>query len=167
MRITAGSFFLSDIEMSSKLLKKSCRLALVQLKVGSNKQLNLANAARLVASAASTDFKANIVVLPECFNSPYGTGFFNDYAEDNLVSGETAIALKEMAKSNGIYLVGGSFPERQGSLLFNTCTVWNPKGDMIGVHRKLHLFDICVKDKITFKESDVLTAGKSLGNSSI
>ncbi len=32
----------------------------------------------------------------------------------------------------------------------------------IGVHRKVHLFDICVKDKITFKESDVLTAGSSL-----
>ena len=32
---------------------------------------------------------------------------------------------------------------------------------MIGLYRKIHLFDIDIPGKITFKESDALTGGKS------
>ena len=60
---------------------------------------------------------------------------------------------------NKVYLVGGSIPEREGERLFNTATVWSPEGRMLARHRKMHLFDIDVKGKITFKESDALTAG--------
>ena len=56
--------------------------------------------------------------------------------------------------------MGGSIPERDsGDKLYNTATVWSPSGDMIAKHRKVHLFDIHVPGKITFKESDALTAG--------
>lgn len=59
-----------------------------------------------------------------------------------------------------VYLVGGSIPERDSSdKLYNTSTVWSPAGDMIAMHRKIHLFDIHVPGKITFRESDALTAG--------
>jgi omega-amidase len=58
-----------------------------------------------------------------------------------------------------VFLVGGSIPEKEGALLFNTSTVWSPEGKMIARHRKIHLFDIDVPGKITFKESDALTAG--------
>ena len=47
------------------------RLALVQLSVCANKQENLARAARLVKEATAGG--AQMVALPECFNSPYGT----------------------------------------------------------------------------------------------
>ena len=60
---------------------------------------------------------------------------------------------------NKVYLVGGSIPEREGERLFNTATVWSPEGRMLARHRKMHLFDIDVPGKITFKESDALTAG--------
>ena len=64
-----------------------------------------------------------------------------------------------MQTLNKVYLVGGSIPEREGDRLFNTSTVWSPEGRMIARHRKIHLFDIDVPGKITFKESDALTAG--------
>lgn len=38
----------------------------------------------------------------------------------------------------------------------------NPAGEIIAKHRKMHLFDIDVPGKITFKESDTLSAGNSV-----
>lgn len=55
------------------------RLALVQMHVTANKTANLSRAGNLVREAASGG--ANMVLLPECFNSPYGTQYFADYAE--------------------------------------------------------------------------------------
>jgi predicted amidohydrolase len=130
-------------------------LSLVQLGVSSNKQKNLQRAAEMVAKAASAG--ANVVVLPECFNSPYGTKYFEEYAEP--LDGPTCKALSSMAKDSKVYLIGGSFPERKDQKLYNTCTIWNKSGSLIGVHRKIHLFDIDVPGKIRFKESDVLSSG--------
>ena len=132
------------------------RLALVQLAVGANKSQNLVNAASKVREAVVAG--AKLVSLPECFNSPYGTTHFPEYAEP-VPNGESCEALQTMAKENKVYLIGGSIPERDGDRLFNTATVWSPEGRMIAKHRKMHLFDIDVPGKITFKESDALTAG--------
>lgn len=43
--------------------------------------------------------------MQECFNSPYGTGFFSTYAE--RIPGESTQLLSEAAKENKVYLVGG------------------------------------------------------------
>lgn len=58
----------------------------------------------------------------------------------------------------------GSIPELEESTdsIFNTCTVYNPAGELVAVHRKVHLFDIDIPGGITFKESDSLTGGKTL-----
>ena len=45
---------------------------------------------------------------------------------------------------------------------FNTCAVFNPSGNLVAKHRKVHLFDIDVPGKITFKESDTLTGGDGI-----
>lgn len=67
-----------------------------------------------------------------------------------------------MAKENKIYLVGGSFPEKSASQkFFNTCTVFDRKGSLIGTHRKLHLFDIDLPT-IKFQESDILSPGSEI-----
>mmetsp|Transcript_15627 Transcript_15627/g.54280 ORF Transcript_15627/g.54280 Transcript_15627/m.54280 type:complete len:219 (+) Transcript_15627:238-894(+) len=70
--------------------------------------------------------------------------------------------LRDAAKEHGVYLVGGSIPERDGDRVFNTCTVWGPDGGMLARHRKMHLFDISVPGGITFRESDTLSAGAAL-----
>lgn len=68
--------------------------------------------------------------------------------------------LSQAASSFGVYLIGGSYPERdaQGKL-FNTSCVFDPQGKRIATHRKMHLFDVDVPGKITFRESDALSAG--------
>jgi omega-amidase len=69
-----------------------------------------------------------------------------------------------MASELGVFLVGGSIPEKSqdGKQLYNTSLVADPKGHFVAKHRKVHLFDIHVPGKIIFKESDTLTAGTSV-----
>jgi len=55
------------------------RVGLVQMSVGSCKATNIATAVKLINSACSQG--AKLVTLPECFNSPYGTQYFAEYAE--------------------------------------------------------------------------------------
>lgn len=61
---------------------------------------------------------------------------FKKYAE-MIPGGETSKALSQSAKSNQIYIVGGSYPESSDGKLYNTCTVWDPNGKLIATHRKV------------------------------
>lgn len=135
------------------------KTALIQMSVGKNRDDNLENACKLIKKAAEAG--ACLISLPECFNSPYGTNFFDQYAE-SVPNGHTCKMLSEAAKDNEIYLVGGTFPEIKDNKFYNTCTVWNPLGEMIGKYSKMHLFDIDIPGGITFKESDILSAGNDL-----
>ncbi|XP_077985568.1 omega-amidase NIT2-like [Glandiceps talaboti] len=134
------------------------RIALIQLAVSANKAENLSRASKLIAEAAKGG--AKIVSLPECFNCPYGTKYFPEYAEK--IPGQSTDVLSKAAKDNNVFLVGGSIPEEDSGKLFNTCTVYNPEGSMVAKFRKIHLFDIDVPGKITFKESECLSPGNSL-----
>ncbi|KKK19931.1 hypothetical protein P175DRAFT_0464633 [Aspergillus ochraceoroseus IBT 24754] len=150
------------------LLKKPLKLALVQLASGADKVANLAHARTKVLEAATAG--ASLIVLPECFNSPYGTQYFPKYAETLLPSPPTKEqspsyhALSAIAAEAKAYLVGGSIPELETSTnkYYNTSLVFSPTGALIGTHRKTHLFDIDIPGKITFKESEVLSPGNQL-----
>ncbi|XP_012282001.1 omega-amidase NIT2 [Orussus abietinus] len=152
--------------MLSRLISKrfyatmsTFRVALVQLAVNSNKEENVSRAISFIERAKQK--QADMVALPECFNSPYGTAHFPKYAEP-IPDGQTCTALSAAAKKNGIHVIGGTIPEKDGDKFYNTCTVWDPQGKLIGKHRKMHLFDIDIKGKMTFRESDTLSAGDSL-----
>ncbi|XP_053900835.1 omega-amidase NIT2 [Malaclemys terrapin pileata] len=133
------------------------RLALIQLHVSAVKSDNLNKACGLIRKATAQG--AKVVALPECFNSPYGTKYFAEYAEK--IPGESTQKLSEVAKECGIYLIGGSIPEEDAGKLYNTCTVFGPDGAMLAKHRKIHLFDINVPGKIRFQESETLSPGDS------
>ncbi|XP_033224804.1 omega-amidase NIT2 isoform X2 [Belonocnema kinseyi] len=139
-----------------KQVMSTLRLALVQLSVGDKKAVNIARAVSFIESAKKKG--ADIVTLPECFNSPYGTSHFPNYAE-TIPDGETCNALSEAAKKNEIFVIGGTIPERDGEKLYNAATVWDPQGKLVAKYRKMHLFNIDIKGKITFRESDTLSPG--------
>ena len=152
----------------AKLLKKPLKLALVQLASGADKSANLSRARSKVLEATSKG--ANIVVLPECFNSPYGTKYFPKYAETLLPSPPTQEqspsfhALSDLAKEAKTYLVGGSIPEywEETKKYYNTSLTFDPNGKLLATHRKVHLFDIDIPGKITFRESEVLSPGNKV-----
>ncbi|KAJ3569180.1 hypothetical protein NP233_g5223 [Leucocoprinus birnbaumii] len=162
-------------------LKQSFRpftLAFIQLgQVGANKPDNLKHAREMVLKAASGQGhskKPDLVVLPECFNSPYGHVHFPVYAESiGFTSGkpydvsgsasESVRMLSSAAKETKTWLIGGSIPERdeQDGNIYNTCTVYNPEGELVATHRKVHLFDIDIPGKIKFKAKSPSTSQKS------
>ncbi|KMQ97065.1 nitrilase 1-like protein [Lasius niger] len=86
---------------------------------------------------------------------------FAKYAE-SIPDGETSTILSEAARKNNVYVIAGTIPERNNDKLYNTCTVWAPDGKLVAKHRKMHLFDIDIKGKITFRESDSLSPGNTL-----
>lgn len=134
------------------------RVALLQFHAGADKAANLAKVAQYVQKAVSSTPKPDMLVLPECFQSPYDVTQFRNYAEA-IPAGETTVFLSDLAKQNGVTIVGGSIPELDGDKIYNTSLVFDPNGEIIAKHRKVHLFDISIPNGITFKESDSLTAG--------
>ena len=53
----------------------------------------------------------------------------------------------------------GSIPRRAEGQFFNTAFVLNPHGQLQDTYDKLHLFDIDIPGKITYKESETFTQG--------
>nr|CAX70294.1 nitrilase superfamily protein [Schistosoma japonicum] len=135
------------------------RLALVQMFVGTDKAANLKRASDLISRAVS-EHSAQLVCLPECFTSPIGAKYFEPYAEP-VPNGPACQMLSNAAKSHKIWLVGGSISERgSDGKIYNCCATYNPDGELVGLYRKLHLFDIDIPGQFTFKESASLSSGK-------
>ena len=132
------------------------KLALCQMNVIDSKEENLKKANSMINDAVSEN--ADFIVLPEMFNCPYSNEKFIEYAEEEKTS-PTLLEISQLACRNNVYILAGSIPEKEGNKLYNTSYLFNKNGEIIAKHRKMHLFDIDVKGKITFMESDVLTAG--------
>ena len=154
--------FVSDTKLS---------VAICQVYVAPDKSVNIEHVRGIIASACIAP--VDIVILPEIWNSPYATTSFPTNAEllpnigecPNEADSPSANMMSDQAKKFGVYVIGGSIPEKEidrkhgVEKIYNTCLIINPRGYIVGKHRKLHLFDIDVPGKITFKESDSLTAG--------
>lgn len=134
------------------------KIGQIQMHISEDKNENLRKAGGFIDEAASKG--ADIIVLPEMFNCPYRASFFKKFAEEK--GEETYEFLKSKANEHKIYLFGGSIPEKTNkNKIYNTCFVFDREGRKIGRHRKTHLFDIDVKGRQTFRESDTLSPGKS------
>ncbi|PFH60814.1 hypothetical protein XA68_10275 [Ophiocordyceps unilateralis] len=151
------------------VLKRDVSLGCIQMQIEAEKEANLRRATKAIASVAR--FGAKIIVLPECFNSPYGCNNFPKYAEKLLPSppprreSPTFHMLQNAASRNNVYLIGGSIPERDPDnpdRYYNTCLTFGPDGTLIDTFRKIHLFDIDIPGKISFRESEVLSPGNKM-----
>ncbi|KAG5596011.1 hypothetical protein H5410_037243 [Solanum commersonii] len=137
------------------------KIALCQLSVTTDKERNIAHVQQAIEDAA--DKGAQLILLPEIWNSPYSNDSFPVYAEDIDAGGDASPStrmLSEVSRSRKITIIGGSIPERSGDKLYNSCCVFGTDGKLLAKHRKIHLFDIDIPGKMTFKESRTLTAGE-------
>ncbi|CAN7979392.1 unnamed protein product, partial [Ixodes persulcatus] len=146
------------LRASDKMSMHKFRLALLQLLVKRNKGENLEIASKKIREVASKG--AQVVCLPEDFSVPYDARYTPESIE--TIPGETSEMLSRSAKENRVYLVGGTFSERENGKLYNTCLVYGPDGSMLAKHRKLHLYDVDIPGKITVRESEFYSAGDKL-----
>ena len=137
---------------------KKIKIAVIQFDVVTDKYENIEHFAEIIGSGKLDG--VDIISLPEMWNCPYKTELFPEYAEPEF--GDTWLAMSTLARKTGAYLVGGSIPESdEAGRVYNTCYVFDRKGNQIGKHRKVHLFDIFAHGQQVFKESDTLTGGDS------
>jgi deaminated glutathione amidase len=134
------------------------RVACVQMTSRADKAANLETADRLVAQAAATG--ADVVVLPEKWNA-IGSSEELHAAAEPLEGGESVDAMAEWARRHGVALVGGSITERREGRekLSNTSLVFDPDGELVGVYRKIHLFDVDVGGH-AYRESEAEEPGE-------
>ena len=134
-----------------------CRVLAVQKKTRPTPEENMRAVRDILDSYAGEDM--DFILLPEIFTCPYDNSCFPVFAQED--GGEVYTFLSELAAEQHSYLIGGSVPERdEEGKIYNTSYIFDRNGELIGKHRKVHLFDIDVPGGQYFKESDVLTKGE-------
>ena len=99
---------------------------------------------------------ADTVVLPETWN----TGFFpkenlKELADNN--GSRTKAVLSGIALEKGVNIVGGSVANVKDDGVYNTCYVFNRKGECVAEYDKTHLFSPMDEDKFFNKGDHVST----------
>lgn len=164
----------SGIKSKNFVNYNQIKVGVCQVPVTADKLFNIEHVRGVITTACQVP--CDMIVLPEIWNSPYATVSFPIYAEVLPSIGEqpkpidspSSTMMCEQAKKFGVYIIGGSIPEREidsvtgEERIYNTCLVINPNGEIVGKFRKVHLFDIDVPGKIKFKESDSLTSGNDV-----
>ena len=145
------------------------RVGAIQLRSGSDLQVNLATCRELIAEAARDG--AQLVVLPECFallgrsegdKLAVAEGFDEIGAARARPIFDT---LRETAAARGLWLVAGGTPELvpgDAARTYNTALVIDPTGALVARYRKIHLFDVDIPNAATLRESDATRAGDAL-----
>lgn len=133
------------------------KIAVCQIRTEIDRGETMEKAARMVRRAAQEG--AQIVVLPEMFNTPYASAYFREALQ--LGHADSLQALSDWARENRVLLVGGTIPETEDGKLYNTCFVFDEDGRQIARHRKVHLFEIDVPG-MRFSERKNFSEGKEI-----
>lgn len=111
---------------------------MIQNDLKGTKEETVLHAVSLIRKAVE-EFQPKIVALPECFYCPYDLLEFPNVAE-HIPDGYTSQALSSLAKELNVHIIGGSIIEIEKTdenILYNTCTVWDPNGQLVAKHRKV------------------------------
>jgi N-carbamoylputrescine amidase len=122
-------------------LGRKYNVGLVQMRMGSSVEGNLASAVRHIREAARLG--ANIVCLPELFRAQYfcqreDLRLF-DLAEP--IPGPSTQALSALARELRVAIVASLFERRAPGLYHNTAVTLNADGAIASVYRKMHIPD--------------------------
>jgi len=148
--------------LKNKMQAQKIKISLIQSPHFIDKQVTLSNLEKLITEAAEN--KAKYVFLGECFNSLYRKDALHANSEDfSSHTSPTISLLRKLSKSLEIFVLG-SLPELDPLTQnhYNTAVCFNPSGELIAKHRKLHLFDIDIPGKITSKESETFQSGSQI-----
>ncbi len=138
----------------------SVKVAAIQMESGPSKDENLEFAYAHIEEAAAAG--ARLISLPEYFTYLGPEVGYGEVAEP--VGGPVTERLAALAEEHDVYIHAGSMvePLAHGDKFFNTGMLIAPSGEIRGVYRKIHLFDIDVPGEVADKESAYIKAGDEL-----
>lgn len=135
------------------------RVAVVQMSSTDEVATNLAAAEKWVAQAA--DRGAELIALPENFAYLRREGTAVPCAQP--LDGEIVGSLRRWAERHRVWLIGGTFLEviPGETRAYNTSVAISPRGDVVAVYRKIHLFDVDLSAQggQVYRESDTVAPG--------
>lgn len=134
--------------------------AAIQMLASPDREANLKEAEARVREAAARG--AKVVALPEVFN------WRGDKKEERRnaepIPGPTTTLMGRLAGELKIYLLSGSLLEEipGGSKAYNTSLLFSPSGNIIARYRKIHLFDVDIKNGVSTVESETRQPGEEV-----
>ncbi len=137
------------------------RAAVVQLTSRQNVAENLEACAAGCAEAARQG--AQLCALPEnfAFMGPERGKLALAEPLDEKNPGPILARMAALAREHRFHLLCGGFPERgttPGKCL-NASVLIGPDGHVLGVYRKMHLFDVSIPGRAEYRESEVFEGG--------
>ncbi len=133
---------------------RKVKLGLIQMRMTEDRNANLSKALSMIREAGGRG--ADIVCLPELFNSPYFPKEHGVEVKAETIPGIASEALSGAARENRLIIVGGSIYEASGGRKYNTSIIFDSDGVQIGKYRKVHL-----PQDAGFYERDYFAHGRS------
>jgi len=104
-------------------------------------QANIEKVKHLVESSIEPD--VDILVLPEVWTVGWACEEFSKTAE-HISDSKVINFLSETAKKYNMHILGGSFIRKgDDGNLYNSCPVFNRKGELTAIYDKNHLYSYC------------------------
>lgn len=139
------------------------KIALVQMQSTPDIESNLRTAASFAREASAQG--ASWILFPE--NVAYLGPDAVSVAQS--LDGNIVGDFKALARSCNCFVTIGSFPERSevAEKCYNTQLLISPRGEVVAIYRKIHLFDVVLGPAEVYRESDRVLGGKSVVHTSL
>ncbi len=123
--------------------KSGLRLSALQLNaVTGNKQANIEKVNKLLSQNLPQD--TDILILPEVWTIGWACEEFTKSAETLDENSPVFSLLSSVARKFNVWILGGSFIRKtENGLLYNSCPVFDRKGNLVAVYDKNHLYSYC------------------------
>src|SRR6478672_12908929 len=117
------------------------KVALVQMKCGTDPAANMAKAISWIREAAKGG--AQIICLPELFRSQYfcQSEDHANFALAEEIPGPTTAELEKVAREAKVVIVASLFEKRTAGVYHNTAAIIDADGQLMGKYRKMHIPD--------------------------
>jgi len=134
------------------------RVAVCQLNARDDRAENLKTARNLLQRAA--DGGADLAVLPEYVDY---LGRAHTAPAPESVDGEFGTFFADAARELGMWVLAGSFHETgpDPEHTYNTTLVFDRSGALAATYRKIHLYDVEIPGRVSYRESASVAPGES------
>ncbi|MCB9800289.1 MAG: carbon-nitrogen hydrolase family protein [Candidatus Omnitrophica bacterium] len=140
--------------------KRILRVACIQNNAGNDPLANLKKLETLTVQALAR--RPDVVALPEAFLWRGSDRQMTEISDRWLLPALNYF--KEIARKKGTAFLLGGIPERTASKhkSYNTAFWIAPNGRIRTKYQKIHLYDVSLDSKTTFKESTYIASGRSI-----